>query len=434
VRAFPARHAGGRRRLSPGPATARISPNSLKPLIGPGYRPVDTDEKGLWQQMDRVEEEVAGSNLLIRDPQLNKYLQGLIGRVGGPAAKDMRIYLARVPEFNAMMFPTGFTVFFSGLLLRMRDEAQLAGVIAHESSHFLLKHQIRSWRDMKRKTNIFAGLAMMAGMAGGATGTYTGDLVRLAELGTILTLFRYSRQLEGESDALGVKLIADAGYAPLSMSETWDQLITELEWSAKERRKRVDRGYSLFATHPAPRERLKDLAASAQELTVPGRSYDRGRERYLQALSPIRASLFDDQVKLNDPGASQYIVETLARDGWNGTLLFYRGEVHRLREGRQYQQAAALNYAQAVTYPDAPRRRLALAWRHADEAGAGGRGPNRAAALPRHGANRARRAVRAPDDPGLTHHAQHFHLTRSCRRAGVDPVRLRLGRRRPWPW
>jgi predicted Zn-dependent protease len=341
------------------PASARISPNSLKPLIGPGYKPVDTDEKGLWSQMERVEEEVAGSNLLIKDPELNRYLQGLIGRVGGPAAKDMRIYLARVPEFNAMMFPTGFTVFFSGLLLRMRDEAQLSGVIAHEASHFLLKHQIRSWRDMKRKTNVFAALAMAAGVAGGATGTYTGDLVRLAELGTMLTLFRYSRQLEAESDALGLKLIADAGYAPNSMSETWDQLITELEWSARERRKRVDRGYSLFSTHPAPRERLKDLKLSADEMMVPGRHYERGRERYLEALKPIRTTLFDDQVRLNDPGASQYIVETLARDGWNGTLLFYRGEVHRLRNGQAHQQAAAQSYAQAVTHADAP----AEAWR-----------------------------------------------------------------------
>ena len=346
--------AGAGATLAAVPAAARISPNSLKPLIGPGYRPVDTDEKGLWQQMDRVEEEVAGSNLLIRDPDLNRYLQGLIGRVGGPAAKDMRIYLARVPEFNAMMFPTGFTVFFSGLLLRMRDEAQLAGVIAHESSHFLLKHQIRSWRDMKRKTNIFTALAMVAGVAGGASGTYTGDLVRLAELGTMLTLFRYSRQLEAESDALGVKLIADAGYSPLSMSETWDQLITELEWSAKERNKRVDRGYSLFSTHPAPRARLADLKASAAELTLPGRTFERGRERYLQALQPIRATLFDDQVKLNDPGASTYIVEMLAKDGWNGQLLFARGEIDRLRNSPARQQLAAGYYARAVAYPDAP--------------------------------------------------------------------------------
>src|SRR5207237_3690336 len=110
----------------------------------------------LWMEMDRVEEEISGSNLLITDPKITGYLQNMIGAVGGPAAKDFRIYLARIPDFNAMMFPTGFAVVFSGLLLRMRNEAQLAGVIAHESGHFLLSQMIRSWRDMKRKPAIFA--------------------------------------------------------------------------------------------------------------------------------------------------------------------------------------------------------------------------------------------------------------------------------------
>ena len=128
-------------------AQARISPSALSPQVGPGYRPADPDEKGMWQQMERVEEEVAGSNLLIRDPALDSYLKGVIGKVGGPAARDMRLYLAHIPEFNAIMFPTGFAVVFSGLLLRMRDEAQLAGVIAHEAGHFLRRHMIRSWRD-----------------------------------------------------------------------------------------------------------------------------------------------------------------------------------------------------------------------------------------------------------------------------------------------
>jgi hypothetical protein len=41
--------------------------------------------------------------------------------------------------------------------------------------------------------------------------------------------------------------------------------------------------------------------------------------------------MLDDQVKLNDPGASQYVIETLAQDGWNGLLRFYEGEVWRLR-------------------------------------------------------------------------------------------------------
>ena len=339
-----------------GVANARVLPKDMVPLIGPGYRAVDQDEKGMWQQMERVEEEVSGSNLLIKDPRLTSYLGDLIGRVGGPAARDMRIYLARIPEFNAVMFPTGFTVIFSGLLLRMRNEAQLAGVIAHESAHFLRKHQLRQWRDMRRKTDMFTFLMMGAGLAGGATGVYAGDLVRLAQLGTILSLLRYNRTLEAEADAMGVRLLAEAGYDPMAMSETWQQLIGELDLSAKYRRKKRERDFSIFSTHPAPESRMADLKLSAAEVRQTGRSYDAYRERYLAALAPIRPTLLDDQVKLNDPGASQYVVNTLAKDGWNGVLRFHEGEIWRLRNSQSKgdETRAAQGYAAAILYPDAP--------------------------------------------------------------------------------
>ena len=339
-----------------GIAEARVLPKDMVPLIGPGYRAVDPDEKGMWQQMERVEEEVSGSNLLIKDPQLTSYLGDLIGHVGGPAAKDMRIYLARIPEFNAIMFPTGFAVVFSGLLLRMRNEAQLAGVVAHESAHFLRKHQLRQWRDMRRKTDIFSFVAIGAGLAGGVAGVYAGDLVQLGQLGTILSLLKYNRTIEAEADAMGVRLLAEAGYDPMAMSETWEQLIGELDLSAKYRRKRRDRSFTLFETHPSPDSRMADLKISAAEVRQPGKTYDAFRDRYLNALGSIRPTLLDDQVKLNDPGASQYVVETLAKDGWNGLLRFYEGEVWRLRNSSKLgdDTRAAQGYAAAVAYPDAP--------------------------------------------------------------------------------
>lgn len=340
--------------LVAGVAEARILPRDMVPLIGPGYRAVDEDEKGMWQQMERVEEEVAGSNLIINDPRLTAYLGDVIGHVGGPAARDMRIYLARIPEFNAIMFPTGFTVVFSGLLLRMRNEAQLAGVVAHEGAHFLRKHQLRQWRDIRRKTDAFSFLAIGAGVAGGAAGVYAGDLVQLAQLGTILSLLKYNRTLEAEADAMGVRLLAEAGYDPMAMSETWEQLIGELDLSAKYRRKHRHRDFSLFETHPAPEARMADLKISAADVRQPGQTYDAYRERYLTALAAIRSSLLDDQVKLNDPGASQYIVDTLAKDGWNGLLRFHEGEIWRLRNKSGDEVRAAQGYAAAVLYPDAP--------------------------------------------------------------------------------
>lgn len=342
-----------------GSARARIMPRDMVPLIGRGYRAVDADEKGMWQQMERVEEEVSGSNLLVRDPRLTSYLGGVISRVGGPAAGDMRIYLARVPEFNAVMFPTGFSVVFSGLLLRMRNEAQLAGVIAHESAHFLRKHQLRQWRDMRRKTDIFSLLAMGAGVAGGAAGLYAGDLVQLAQLGTILSLLRYNRTLEAEADAMGVGLLAEAGYDPMAMSETWEQLIGELDLSASYRRKSREREFAIFSTHPSPESRMADLKVSAAEVTVGARTYDPHRARYLAAIGGLRPGLLDDQVKLNDPGASQYVVNTLAKDGWSGLLRFHEAEIWRLRGRRGDEQRAAQGYAAAVGFPDAPPE----AWR-----------------------------------------------------------------------
>jgi Zn-dependent protease with chaperone function len=378
-----------------GTAQARIRPADMKPLVGPGHRPTDKDEQGLWQQYERVEQEIAGSNLLIKDPALAGYLRSLSARVGGPAAQDLRVYVARIPEFNAFIAPTGFMVIFSGLLLRMRDEAQLSGVVAHEAGHFLRRHQIRMWRDMKRKTTALTVLAMGAGVGGAATGVYAGDIVRLAELGAILSLFSYSRELEAEADAMGLRQIAEAGYDPAAMPETWQQLVEESQASAEMRKKRRKRGYSLLATHPAPEQRMVDLRASAKEVTTP-RTTERGRDRYLAAIGGHRKGWLDDQVKLNDPGASLYLIRNLARDGWSGLLRYYEGDVWRLRGQKGDSALAGQSYAAAVTLADAPPE----AWRaHGQQLIRDGRREEGRAALQRYLAL----APNAPDAAMVRH-------------------------------
>jgi predicted Zn-dependent protease len=345
--------------LKAGVAQARVRPEDMVPLVGPGYRPTAKDEQGLWQECERVEEEVASSNLLIHDQNLQDYLKNIIRKVGGPASQDFRVYLLHIPDFNAMMFPTGFGVFFSGLLLRMRNEAQLAGVVGHEAGHFLRAHMIRSWRDMKRKTDILAIGEMLAGVGGASMGVDLSNYAQLAELGTLMSLYKFSRQDEAEADATGIRNITAAGYDPMEMSNIWQQLVGEEQASARYRRKHRDRGYGIFETHPAPEARLADLKADALELKVPGKVYDNGRDRYLQQIANIRPMLLDDQVKLNDPGASEYLIQTLALDGWNGLLRFYEGEVWRLRRAPGDEERSAQSYAAAVSYPDAP----ADAWR-----------------------------------------------------------------------
>jgi predicted Zn-dependent protease len=342
-----------------GTAQARVLPSQMEPLIGAGHRPTDKDEQGMWQLYERAERDIADSNLLIEDKALTSYLGGLAERVGGPAAKDMRVYLAHVPEFNAFMAPTGFMVVFSGLLTRMRDEAQLSGVIAHEAGHFLRRHHIRGWRDTKRKSDIFSFLAIGAGVGGAAAGAYLGDLVRVAGMGTMFSLASYSRMMEAEADALGLKLIAQAGYDPVSMPDIWQQMIEETEATARMRRKYRSRNYSLLASHPTPESRMTDLRLSANEVAAVSPGRDRHRARYLQAIGSHRMMLLEDQVKLNDPGGSLYIIHNLAKDGWNGMLRFYEGETWRLRGENGDDALAAQSYASAVAFNDAPPE----AWR-----------------------------------------------------------------------
>jgi hypothetical protein len=159
---------------------------------------------------------------------------------------------------------------------------------------------------------------------------------------------------------MGLKLIAEAGYDPLAMPSTWQQLIEEIEASARMRRKRPVRRLSLFQTHPAPESRMVDLRASAQEVKSATGEAERGRERYLAALGKHRTTLLDDQVKLNDPGASLYIISNLAKDGWNGLLRYYEAEIWRLRGEKGDDIRSAQGYAAAVQHSDAPPE----AWRN----------------------------------------------------------------------
>ena len=144
------------------------------------------------------------------------------------------------------------------------------------------------------------------------------------------------------------------------MPGIWQQLIEEIEASARMRRKRPVLRLSMFQTHPAPESRMVDLRASAQEVKAATGEAARGRERYLAALGKHRKTLLDDQVKLNDPGASLYIISNLAKDGWNGLLRYYEAEVWRLRGEKGDDARAAQGYAAAIRHPDAPPE----AWRN----------------------------------------------------------------------
>src|SRR5277367_4511301 len=136
----------------PGALRARVLPTDLPPLITPAYRPVDADEKGLWQACDNLEKEIAVSKLRLTDPQINAYLLGVMERLLGARAGELRLYVVRSADFNASMAPNGMLLVHTGLLARVRNEAQLAAVLGHESGHYLRRHTLQNWRRLKSHT------------------------------------------------------------------------------------------------------------------------------------------------------------------------------------------------------------------------------------------------------------------------------------------
>lgn len=343
--------------FSAGSLAAKLAPAQLTPLIPPDYEPKDQDERGLWQLCDRLEKNLAASDLLIKNQGVQDYLLKVAQGLLGDYRMDLRVYGVNDASFNASMFPNGMMLVHSGLLARTRNEAQLAAVLGHECGHYLRSHSIRNWREARTKSAVAAFVGVAGAAVGGAIHANWFDLANAISSGLLMSVFQFSREMESEADSYGIKLLRETGYAPVAASEVWSQLIEERKASAAARNKKYkDNAASSFSTHPPTSERMFALKATAMEMEgrVAGLGQETHRDEYRTAIAPLRQSLLEEQVKLNDPGASLYLVNSLAQDGWDGVLRYSEGEVYRLRDEDGDTQRAAEAYASAVTFEGAP--------------------------------------------------------------------------------
>ena len=347
-------------------AGARVLPTNIQPLIGADYQPVDADERGIWQSCERIEETLQVSDRQLRSAELQKYTVGVVERLLGRPVPDLRVYLMHEASFNAAMFPNGMMLVHTGFMVRARNEAQFAAVLGHEAGHYFRKHTLQQYRSVRAKAALGTVLAMGAGAAayGGTPGAYDYSWFQLANginLALMLSVFQFSRTMEAEADAYGITLMSRAGYQPHAAAQVWRQLIDERKQSAQQRKKRYnDHSDSIVSTHPPSDERMRDLADTAEHLRAQGSeaSFD-GTAQWRATLAPFMPALLDEQIKRNDPGASLYLIQSLAQDGWTGLLHYHEGEVFRLRGAPADAALAARAYAAAVQLPDAPPE----AWR-----------------------------------------------------------------------
>lgn len=328
-------------------AAKEPAPDFTIPPYQGAYQPQGVDERGIWMTDDESERILRDSRLVISDPALNAYVRGVLCRtVGEDRCKGARIYIMRVPIFNASMSPNGTMRVYSGLLLRARNEAELATVLGHEFAHFELRHSLLGFTRARSGTDALAWSALLGAIAatyGGGTAASTSDM----SVSIYGALAHYNRDQERAADRLGFAYIAKAHYRPSAAADVWRAVMNETDSTATARAQRSPRydKVAFFATHPTNLERADTLSALANR--VPGGEFDGGKQ-YVEALKPWLHEFLQDQLKLNDFGGTEYILTRLAGDEWTPELLFARGELYRLRGNPRDLVSAAEFYRQAL--------------------------------------------------------------------------------------
>lgn len=202
----------------------------------------------------------------------NGNVQDYIRQVGArlvatPTATDypFRFTVIQEDSINAFALPGGPIFVHGGLIKASDNEAQMAGVLAHEIAHVVLRHGT----SQASKANLLQLPAMIAGAAlGNSAGGALGQLGLSVALESVL--LRYSRSAETESDAMGARILYEAGYDPLEMA----RFFQKLEESGG------SRAPEFLSSHPNPGSRVRNVSAEIR--TFPPKRYQAGTGRFAQ--------------------------------------------------------------------------------------------------------------------------------------------------------
>lgn len=204
-----------------------------------------SDEGGLWATMAREEARLRRSPFLMRDEALREYLQGIACKLGAGHCPDIRVYPVRTPWFNASMAPNGMMQVWSGLLLRVENEAQLAAVIGHEIAHALLEHgRARMSEALLKNVGINLAAAYF-----GLSDVSAAMLAQAAQLAITLP---YSRGHEVDADLVGLELAARAGFDPRAAARVWQKMAKAGGAQPPQ----------FLSTHPGHATRIREIEAA----------------------------------------------------------------------------------------------------------------------------------------------------------------------------
>jgi predicted Zn-dependent protease len=197
---------------------------------------------------------------VIHDNTVNGYLTAIGKKLAAsPHASDWPFSFEGIYDknINAFALPGGPMFVNTATITAADNEAQLAGVMAHEMSHVVLRHGTHQMTKQQ-----FVQLPAM--LAGNAMGN--GILGALGKLGVNLAansvLLKYSRDAEAQADYNGALIMADAGYNPVEMARFFEKL---------ESQGSEGRLAQFLSDHPTPGNRVKSVEQEIQQL--PQKSY-----------------------------------------------------------------------------------------------------------------------------------------------------------------
>ena len=232
--------------------------------------------------------EVEQQSKLVDDPIVTEY----INRIGqnivlhSDAKVPFTIKVIDTDEVNAFALPGGFFYVNRGLILAADNEAELAGVMAHEIAHVCARHAME---------NQGKGTAMNYGMLAGII--FGGPIIGtvLQNGGGILgglTMLKFSRAAESEADNLGVQYLYASGYDPTAMAAMFEKL-------ASQNKKKPGTVAKLFSSHPQSLDR-RDTSLSLvarfpekEEYVISTSEFQRVKA-HLMRLSNVKAGVTGD--------------------------------------------------------------------------------------------------------------------------------------------
>jgi predicted Zn-dependent protease len=294
----------------------------LVPKIPPGYQPADADtEIGIWIELQDYEREIQNSALLVTDKEINQYVKNAACRVAGDYCNDLRVYIIRNPYFNASMTANGVMQVWTGLLVRVSSEDELAAILGHELAHYTQLHTLERMRSLKNSMSTGAifdfGLALLTGVS-----------VPVGQYAALLNVLAFSREQEQEADLLGIKFMAEAGYDPSATIRVWKTVIEEEENAAVKSREP-----GIFSkTHPGADKRVEVLESFIPQQYTNSTSDPAGQRKHVDILNRYYMMLMEDQLDTNRYGRTEAILQDHQAIGVDSNLInFFRGEMYRQR-------------------------------------------------------------------------------------------------------